>query len=493
MSYQYMSMPINIQALPDTAPLNFCEEVSRIFLSSFDYTTRQNKGQFFTSLDLAKLVASRIVVEDSKTFLNIIDLGAGTGMLSCASIEWLISNSSCKELHLDVIENDERVIPYLSLVLEYCALWCRSQGVSLTFRIINVDLIASFPFDDLFSEIFPKSYNIIISNPPYFKIREFHHVNERFRSLSNGQMNAYILFIYSAMYLINEESIIIIMSPQSYFNGKSFEKFRDSILNNMAISEIITFNSRKHEFLTDDVLQKIVITKFVLNNSSGLVSVGHDQNGEIYFENFEYRIIIRDGRIYTPPLDKALRAACDRVGEYRNFLNDFGLDISTGSIVPHETPHLLSTDKSSFPLIWMKNIEDGYVVWPNETYRKPQFTNLETPKSKIMTNSDYILIRRCAFSETKRHLYCSYFSGIPSYVGFCVENHVNYIYSTHKDRDSEETKTLLLYLTYYLQSSDVAAYLKSVCGNTQVNVSDLRNLPIPDIEYLQSQYTYGDI
>ena len=61
-----------------------------------------------------------------------------------------------------------------------------------------------------------------------------------------------------------------------------------------------------------------------------------------------------------------------------------------------------------------------------------------------------------------------------------LENHLNYVYRPN----GELSRLEALGLAAYLNSARVEAYLRAVAGNTQVNATELRRLPMPSISQL---------
>ena len=87
------------------------------FMSSVPKQERKKYGQFFTNETTAIFMASLFNFDLSKSNISILDAGAGTGILSTAVIDRLISEGYNGKIHLTCYETDKLVLPLLNMVL----------------------------------------------------------------------------------------------------------------------------------------------------------------------------------------------------------------------------------------------------------------------------------------------------------------------------------------------------------------------------------------
>ena len=158
--------------------------------------------------------------------------------------------------------------------------------------------------------------------------------------------------------------------------------------------------------------------------------------------------------------------------------------MGSGSIVPHEDGHLITKERG-IPLIWMHQITEHGLSWPAYIKKRENFIISESPIRKFLPKGEYILIRRCAFHGTRRHLYSCRIETVDGYENFALENHINYIY-VNNFTDFNKFPDIFKLLEGYLKSEIVSVYLQARCFSTQVNARDIRELPIPDFESLVS-------
>src|SRR5690606_7026092 len=110
-------------------------------------------------------------VQSDAESVRILDPGCGTGILSCVLVEHIIvHHTSVRNIHLVGFETDTKLYDYLKQSFDYLKDWASNNGVSLTYEIHT---------DDFTLEIVPQlsaltlendGFDIIISNPPYFKL-----------------------------------------------------------------------------------------------------------------------------------------------------------------------------------------------------------------------------------------------------------------------------------------------------------------------------------
>lgn len=78
---------------------------------------RKQYGQFFTSKETARFIASLFTIPNDRARLTILDAGAGSGILSAALLERIESIPEIKEVSLVCYENDLNVIELLKKIL----------------------------------------------------------------------------------------------------------------------------------------------------------------------------------------------------------------------------------------------------------------------------------------------------------------------------------------------------------------------------------------
>ena len=124
---------------------------------------KKNFGQYFTPYAIAEFMASLFPVADGN--LNILDPGAGIGILSCALLNrikkenW--NNSSIK---LSAYDIDTEVLGKLTQNL----IEQKKNFTDFDFKIFNADFLEKTSFEYSFGK--NEEFTHVIMNPPYKKI-----------------------------------------------------------------------------------------------------------------------------------------------------------------------------------------------------------------------------------------------------------------------------------------------------------------------------------
>jgi adenine-specific DNA-methyltransferase len=96
----------------------------------------------------------------------------------------------------------------------------------------------------------------------------------------------------------------------------------------------------------------------------------------------------------------------------------------------------------------------------------------------MVKNANYVLLRRfSAKEEAQRLVAAPYLAKDYPYSQLGLESHLNYIYGQKRELTTEET----IGLSGLLNSGLIDRYFWISNGNTQVNASELRALPIPSL------------
>ena len=164
------------------------------YIENMPKKERKRYGQFFTSIETARYMASLFSISEEQKYISVLDAGAGSGILSCAMIERLEKIESIKEIELTCYENDENVLPLLNENLIYIqSKTCKK----LTINIHTENYITSqyMDFNHMIgSNFYSKKYDVVIGNPPYMKISKDAPEAKAMPSICYGAPNLYFIF-----------------------------------------------------------------------------------------------------------------------------------------------------------------------------------------------------------------------------------------------------------------------------------------------------------
>lgn len=478
-------------------PSEYAEYIGLEYASSTSEKHKKNNGQFFTSKKIADFMGG--LAEQTHKKISILDPGCGTAILACSVIEKLALKSELSEINLTLYETDSQIIERTKKVLEFLFFWLEKWKIHLKFKIIQADFIIdnadAFDSDLLFIKSNFNKFDLIISNPPYFKISKADKRARVANELVYGQPNIYSIFLGLSAKLLKPKGELIFITPRSFASGNYFKAFRESFFQNVSISNIHIFESRNKMFKNDKVLQENIILRATKKYNSNIqITVSECDAGLSEYKSNQYKteelidLKSREKILYIPSnLDEANTIKIFK--KWKKSLNDYNIQISTGPVVAFRCTEFLKeigpiNDMIS-PLIWLHNIKEMEFIFPLEKKSKPSYiVNSIKSKKVLIKNKNYIFLRRFSSKDDKSRLVCCpYFSNTFSTDMVGVENHINYIYRPN----GELTDNEIWGISGLLTSSLFDTFFRTFNGNTQVGASELKQImfpPLNDIELI---------
>ncbi|PCJ24181.1 MAG: methyltransferase [Flavobacteriales bacterium] len=487
----------------------FSQELPSIFADrlGIEYATTASKehkkanGQFFTPIEIASFMANYSTFNGVS--VRILDPGCGSGILSCALIENLIhSNRNMESIELVAYETDLSLISTLETSLSYLQKWGTEKGVEITTSIRTEDFILHN--SDSFNKtgtLFSKPielFDIVISNPPYFKLPIDDKRAIAAKTVVNGHPNIYAIFMALSAKLLKENGKFIFITPRSYASGGYFKTFRDYFFNLIELDNVHLFVSRKDTFKRDKVLQETVIIKgtrkekinpnsqVVISSSGGLKDL---KNPDI--KSFPKKDIIdlnSEEKILYLPTNDFEESILEIFKNWSGNLVQYNIKISTGPVVAFRSREYMREIYQNgtvhlAPLFWLHNVKQMVLEWPIIKPKKEQYINIEdNSKSILIPNKNYIFLRRFSTKDDKNRLIASpYFCNFikSEYIG--VENKVNYIYRPNGHLERNE----VVGLCALLNSSLFDAFFRIFNGNVNVSATELKAMTLPPLGIIQ--------
>lgn len=500
-----MSKVINIEPFKQELPSDFADRLGIYYTQQVTTTHKKVNGQFFTPTPIARLLAS--FCDLSKTRIKILDPGCGTAILSFALIEHLVETQNGIEI-IDLVayETDLELIPYSHKALDYLKDWLLNKGIQFNYTLHCTDFVlenATVLKENILPSLFEKTksvdknFDIIISNPPYFKLSKDDKRVIASQELVSGQPNIYSFFMGIAAKLLSENGELIFITPRSFASGNYFKAFRELFFNTVQIEKIHLFNSRKDTFNRDSVLQETVVIKAIreeidskkkvlVSSSAGIKDIFEPSIK--YFNSSELIDLNSKEKILHLPTSDKEESILSLVSSWENVLTDFNIKISTGPVVSFRALDYIQNNYENgtvflAPLFWLHNVNKMILEWPKQLKEKEQFIRIESgSKSLLIPNKNYILLRRFSTKDDKSRLiaapyFCNYAKS--DYIG--VENKVNYIYRKdgHLDRDE------VVGLCALLNSELFDTYFQIFNGNVNVSATELREMRFPPLNNIK--------
>jgi adenine-specific DNA-methyltransferase len=446
------------------------------FVSSIAKAERKKYGQFFTSESIAVFMASMFHIDMEKSSLKILDAGAGSGILTVALLSRIRECGYTGSVKLVCYENDEKVLGLLAKNLALI------QDTNFTFEIRGENYITSQSFGHnptLFGPRDRETYDLIIGNPPYKKIPKDAPEAMHMKEVCYGAPNLYFLFWAMGIHNLREGGELVYIIPRSWTSGAYFDRFRKYLLSHCVITDIHIFGSRDKVFDGETVLQETMIIKIKKNNirppkiriSSSDTS---DFHGLSYFY-VDYNVVVANNGYVYLVTNKEEADVLSTLSKLPYTLVADDLRMKTGIIVDFRTREVLKNEPSdgTYPLFCSQHIKGGRIVWP--VGKECEFINTDR-KGYLQENTNYLFVKRFTAKEEKRRLQCGIYLSCdyPEYKYISTQNKINYI----KCASQEEAYGLYV----LLNSTIYDQYYRILNGSTQVNSTEINNMPVPSKE-----------
>lgn len=469
-------------------------DLSRAHASSqLDPGQRSQMGQFFTPPDIARFMAS--LFNHAESDIRLLDPGAGVGSLTAAFVEDAVARPILPtSIAVVAYEIDPMLAGHLRISLDDCTRVSEVRGIPCSWQVIEADFIEtavdSLTADMVFQE--SRTFNRVIMNPPYRKIRRDSQPRRLLRRIGVETGNLYAGFLSLAIHLLEPGGELVAITPRSFCNGPYFRSFRRLFLDTMALQRIHVFESRDRAFQKEDVLQENIIFHAVKDGTPDTVRISSSHGPEdelLVVRTVDYDRVVRPGdsdrfiHVVTSELD---RLVLDRLSVFQHSLKNLDISVSTGRVVDFRATEYLRPDpeEGTVPLIYPTHFKDGFVDWPLPGNKKPNaIVHAKGTDSLMLPSGHYVLVKRFTAKEERRRLVAALCDPrrLPDlHVGF--ENHLNVYHRDNRGLPPDLAKGLAV----YLNSTLVDSYFRQFSGHTQVNATDLRRLNYPSPEVLQA-------
>ena len=474
---------------PLESPVQLADRIGQIYADQQNADHRKSHGLYLTPPPVAAFMAGMIRPRDS---LRLLDPAAGAGILLCAAIEQLATDPTPPRLvEIVAYEIDPHLAAKLAEVLDHMTAWAAGYGMTVKASIRRADFILAEA--GALRHRTGDRFDAVIANPPYFKIGKDDPRAIAARDVVHGQPNIYGLFMAVAAAMLHQGGDLVFITPRSFASGPYFKRFRERFFAMVRPLRTHVFASRRDAFSRDAVLQENVILHairadgwtakpkglaFTISSSEGMGDL--DQTTEWPAELADVidpENLAGAFRLPAGPEDEDILR---RVDTWTGSLHAYGLDISTGPVVPFRATEFLTEQANgvTVPLLWLNHVRAMDIQWP-ATSRKPQYIKNKTESRRLLVpNSTYVLLRRFSPKEDARRMTAAPFlAGQISAAMIGLENHLNYIHRPGGSITDDEA----FGLAALLNSALMDGYFRCINGNTQVSATELRAMPLPPL------------
>jgi adenine-specific DNA-methyltransferase len=474
---------------PRIDPVALSDAIGSAYAATVTPEHRRAHGLYLTPPEVARFMAALAGPRPGE--VRLLDPCAGGGILASAAIEALVGSGS-KRIHLVAYEIDSILADELDTVLRGITRWAAANGATVTydlrvedFILANADVLAAT--GGLFAG--GETFDVVIANPPYFKLNKADPRAQAARSVVHGQPNVYALFMAIGAALLRPDGDLITITPRSFASGKYFQAFRHRFLSMMRPDLMHVFGSRRDAFARDAVLQENVILHAVRQDgwSTGDVTISTSA-GIRDLDACETRTMpISDVLDLNAP-DLVLRMPATTgddglmrvVDAWTGSLASYGWKISTGPVVAFRAKEFQSAEggPGTVPLMWLNHVHPMEVRWPLAKRKVEYIHDRIASRNILVPNANYVLMRRFSAKEEKRRLVAApYLSASMKVPVLGLENHLNYIYRPGGTLTEEEA----IGIAAFLNSTLLDTWFRATNGNTQVGAAEIRAMPLPPV------------
>lgn len=467
--------------------LEYIIQKNKNYLETMPKKIRKQYGQFFTSPEAARFMASLFDLPE-KSEITILDPGTGSGILSAALLERIEQSTIIEKVELICYETDENILPLLQENLQYLAEHCQ-KTVRYHLRQENYLTSQEMAFN---GGLFPEEQlecDLCIGNPPYLKIGKQAPEAMAMKRVCYGAPNLYFLFAAMSLFNLQEGGQLVYIIPRSWTSGAYFKRFREYLFHHGVLEAVHLFTSRTKIFTGEQVLQETMIIKVcktrhqpdyvTITSSESVCDFSHLHTLRVPYAN-----VVEAGEYYVYLITSYEEASIvAALQQFPYTLPALGLKMKTGLTVDFRERDLLrnQAEKNTVPLFFPQHIKEGRLHFP--IGKEHEFL-LAAKASLLQPNCNYLFVKRFTAKEEPRRLQCGIYlaADFPQYQQISTQNKINFI-----DSQSHDLPVALIYGLYVLfNSTYYDQYYRVLNGSTQVNATEVNHLPVPSLAVIES-------
>lgn len=260
-------------------PIELISNIYELFLQEEDIVEKRNKGAFYTPYFLANAMIENINERILKSNYKILDPSCGSGVFLVSCFKKLVSlcdNVTHDELIKLLTDNifgvdiNEQALKITKLSLYIALLDCFNPKDIESNHIQLPDLSKNLLLSDYFNEdlLKNKKFDLIIGNPPWTSISTSEcekYLEKNYKGIiSDSQLCQ--SFILRTKDFLSEKGLASILISNGVLYNSFATKFRQSVLNNFSIIEILNLQKLRAGLFQNASYPCSVITYTLKNN-----------------------------------------------------------------------------------------------------------------------------------------------------------------------------------------------------------------------------------
>lgn len=449
--------------------LERAEARRKLALSRLDSEQQEQRGQYFTPFQAARIIADLPRVPEEGR-VRVLDPGAGSGILTAALVERLATVRPDLGVHVTAVENDLVLHEALRETLDDVR-----EATGATSELVDEDFLT-------WALNTEARFDLVVQNPPYAKLRTASPEQARLRKSGINVPNIYAAFLALGLRLLDADGQQVAITPRSWMNGSYYSAFRREFVQTAGIDAIHTFESRSKVFGDTGVLQESIIVSATSGRipEQVVVNTSHDHSTVPSSRSVTYTDVVTPDFIHVPATEKDAEAVSWMTAHASHGLSDLGLTVSTGRVVDFRSRDLLFHEpcQGSVPMVNASHLRGGVTRHPVGAKKPEWFSADPTTAAKLLVpGGSYVLIKRFSAKEERRRVVAAVWS---SEAPVAFDNKLNYIHVDGHGLDAQVATGLAV----FLNSSQLDDYFRVFSGHTQVNATDLRQMRFPSRDQL---------
>lgn len=443
-------------------------------------------GQFMTPANTARFMAGMFTSTSGRS-IRLLDAGAGVGSLTSAFLDRCLVTPP-ESVQIGAWEIDQSMREGLASTLAGYEEAASAAGCMFDAQMHAEDFI-----EGATRALFAgprRDFTHAILNPPYKKISTSSEHRLLLRRAGIETVNLYTAFVAVALDMLAQDGELVAILPRSFCNGPYYLPFREYVFRRAALRAMHLFESRNRAFKEEGVLQENVIIHLVRGAEQGDVRVttsSDDTFSDLVEASFSFDTIVKpdDAQrfIYIPTRD--VQSAVEASTVARQTLATLGLTVSTGPVVDFRMrEHLRKMpEPGSVPLLYPAHFVGARLSWPLQDFKKSNAISLNDDTARwLYPAGRYVVVRRFSSKEERRRVVASIVEPDDfntGHIGF--ENHLNVFHFGRRGLP----EAVAYGLAAWLNSTAVDEHFRRFNGHTQVNATDLRQMPYPPAGILE--------
>lgn len=329
--------------------------------------------------------------------------------------------------------------------------------------------------------------DVVACNPPYRKLtaNETKKYQALFSDVIRNQPNIYGLFIRKSLDIVKPGGLVGLLTPTSFLSGASFSKLRQVLVDRTHIEQIDILGGKTSTFISVEQQTAVTVLKAEIPQNTETCSDVFVLSDSGVFAEVGKCAIPTNGAPWPIPRTTDDVDLLSRSSAWRWRLVDYGYVPKVGHLVAYRDERKRyekrpkPIDQSCIvPIVWAGDIApSGFIHGrQHKLERTDYFVEVDNPKHKSVISSPSVLLQRLTSNEQPHRLIACH---VPlewqrQEGGFVAENHV--IVLVAKQDSPWSPKQIA-----ELMNSDVVNRLyRAISGATNVAVSEMTQLPLPD-------------